>query len=115
MRIIIAGGRDFDDYPALEKYCDQVILVYCDPEIVSGGARGADRLGEEYAEKRGLPIRRFPADWDAHGRRAGFLRNAQMARYADVLIAFWDGKSKGTQHMIGEASRNGLETFIYRY
>ena len=115
MKVIIAGSRDFDDYALLEKQCDELLVVYDDVEIVSGGARGADRLGERYAGKRELPLRRFPTDWDQYGKRAGHVRNAEMARYADVLIVFWDGKSRGTSNMIDLAMRGGLETHIIRY
>lgn len=89
--------------------------------IVSGVARGADRLGEQYAKIAGYEVSRFPADWDGLGKRAGYVRNAEMAKYAmadgnyGVLIAFWDGKSKGTKHMIDLAEKNGLEVHIVSF
>ena len=113
-RIIIAGGRDFNDEHLLTQSCDKIIGdSIC--EIVSGGARGADRLGEFYAMEKNLEVKRFPADWDQFGKRAGFLRNAEMADYADTLIAFWDGESRGTKHMIDLANQNGLVVHIIKY
>lgn len=82
-------------------------------EIVSGTCEGVDQLGEEWAERHGIPVKRFPADWKKYGRRAGPLRNQTMASYADALIAIWDGKSKGTRSMIDEALREKLEVYVY--
>jgi len=115
MKIIIAGGRGFNDYERLCSYCDYLLQNKDDIEIVSGCARGADKLGERYAEERGYPIKRFPADWGTFGNSAGYRRNKEMADYADALIAFWDGKSKGTQHMINIADKQSLKLRIYRY
>lgn len=114
VRIIIAGGRDFANSELLKTSCD-LILAGRQCEIVSGGARGADRLGEFYAIDKNLPIRRFPADWDKFGKRAGFLRNSEMANYANELIAFWDGQSRGTKHMIDLANQKGLVVHIITY
>jgi hypothetical protein len=69
-------------------------------EIVSGGARGVDRLGERYARKRGLPCKVFPAQWAKYGKSAGPIRNAEMAKYTDYGVAVWDGVSRGTANMI---------------
>jgi len=131
MRIIIAGGRNFNDYDLLYSCCNSVIewwklclIVEVFPkveinvdeiEIVSGTATGADRLGERYAKDNGYTVKKFPADWNKHGKSAGYKRNAQMAEYADALIAFWDGKSKGTKHMIDLAKHNNLGVRIYSY
>lgn len=120
MKVIIAGGRDFEDYQFLEDtlwdlYGDRDYGLRDVTEIVQGGARGADALGSQFAEVHNLPEREFPADWDKHGKRAGYLRNEEMAEYADVLIAFWDGESRGTRHMIQTALAAGLEVHVYRY
>jgi len=82
-------------------------------EVVSGGARGVDSYGEAWAKARGIAIKRFPADWSTHGKKAGFLRNVQMAEYADVLVAVWDGKSRGTRHMISAALRRKLKVKVF--
>ena len=82
-------------------------------EVVSGGARGIDTDGEHWAIGSGIPVKRFPADWDDLGKRAGFVRNAEMADYADALIAIWDGKSRGTLHMINTMVEAGKPVFVY--
>jgi hypothetical protein len=117
-RIIIAGGRDFNDYNRLKEKVDNLISekrkthqIY----IVSGKARGADSLGEKYANENGLNIMEFPADWDKHGKSAGYKRNLEMAENADALIAFWDGESRGTKHMIDIAKEKNLPTRIIKY
>jgi hypothetical protein len=105
MKTIIAGGRDFNDYHCLVTKCDNILSLKPATEIISGGASGADSLGERYARERNIKITRFIPNWDKHGKKAGFLRNTEMANYADALIAFWNGKSKGTFHMISEMKR----------
>ena len=115
MKIIIAGSRTFTNYKKLSEVCDQFIQYQTDIEIVSGAYyKGADKLGEQYAKERGFKITQFPADWKRFGRAAGPKRNEQMANYADALIAFWDGKSKGTKHMVDLAKSSGLSTYIYQ-
>ena len=83
--------------------------------IVCGEARGADSLGKRLAYEKGWKVLSFPADWDKHGKAAGYKRNDEMARNADALIAFWDGKSRGTKHMIDLAKKYGLQTRIVGY
>lgn len=114
VKLIIAGSRDFNNYELLKKTLDKVKKVF-KFEVVSGKARGADSLGERYARENNLPIAEFPADWDTHGKKAGFLRNADMADYADGCIVFWDGVSKGTQHMINLAKEKGIQISIVNY
>lgn len=113
-KIIIAGGRDFTDW----DYLVDSINSTGPPipfEIVSGGARGADSLGELYGTENGYPIKMFPADWKTYGYSAGPIRNEEMANYADGLIAFWDGVSKGTAHMIKIAKAKNLEVKVFNY
>lgn len=117
-RVIIAGTRSFRNYDLLKEHClsrlqekmktHQVI-------IVSGHAHGADALGERFASELGLPIERHPAKWKMLGKAAGMIRNAEMARTSDALIAFWDGKSRGTAHMINFAKRRGLDVSVVFY
>ena len=105
------------DYELLKEKCD-FYLQNKKPEnivFVSGHASGADALGERYAEERGLQLETYPADWKAHGRAAGPISNAQMADVADALIAFWDGKSRGTKNMIDTATKRGLKVAVVRY
>lgn len=115
MNVIIAGGRDFFDYGRLCNACDKILQNFQDIKIISGHAHGADMLGETYAKERGFPLTVFPADWGAHGKKAGFIRNGEMAKHGNVLIAFWDKKSKGTKHMIGMAKKNKLLVFTIYY
>lgn len=114
MKLIIAGGRDFNDYQKLKEECDKLFKTFSFTEIVSGAAKGADALGVKYAEEIGLPVKVFKPDWKAYGRGAGPQRNRDMADYADFLFAFWDGKSKGTESMIKEARKRNLRVRICR-
>ncbi len=86
-----------------------------DIEIVCGMAKGADLLGKRYAEERGFKVKEFPADWNTNGKKAGPMRNTEMANYADALIAFWDGTSSGTGHMIEKAKQKGLKVRVIKY
>lgn len=86
-----------------------------DIEIVSGGCRGADKLGERYCDERGFLLKMFPAEWDKYDKSAGWVRNEKMAEYADFLIVFWDGKSKGTRNMIEIAKKHRLPVRVVRY
>lgn len=111
MKTIIAGSRNVTDF-------NQVSFAikssgFDITEIVSGAARGVDRLGEKYAEMNNLPVMRFIPDWNALGKRAGFVRNSQMADYADALVAIWDGTSVGTKHMISDATKKGLKIYVH--
>ena len=109
VRLIIAGGRDFQDWDLLCKTLDELVGAReLEIEVVSGTARGADQLGERWAQLRGYPVRQFPADWQQHGKQAGWLRNQQMAQYATHCVCFWDSKSRGTGHMINLARQQGL-------
>lgn len=131
MRVIIAGGRDFNDFKLLESNLHKIFKQLADEklisgwineadiEIICGKARGADTLGEKFAKTYNIPIKYFPADWDTYGKSAGYRRNADMAKYAKecngVLIAFWDGKSKGTKHIIDIAKSNNMRVFVVSY
>lgn len=129
-RVIIAGGRDFNDYWLLEDNLMEWILdTYLQfhsidekatIEFVSGKARGADSLGEKFAKTHDYKIKEFPADWNQYGKAAGPIRNRQMAEYAaqadkGVLFAFWDGESLGTKSMIDLAKQYGLEVHVINY
>ena len=115
-RVIIAGGRDFQDYPLLCQTMDRLLTnIHDEIVIVCGKARGADSLGEQYAKDRGYTIHSFPADWKKYGRSAGFVRNKEMVKNADALVAFWDGQSHGTKHMIELAYQQEIKVRIKRY
>lgn len=126
-RVIIAGGRDFNNWELLRMKANYYTFLM-EPssiEVVSGaqvsidkdtGERyGADYLGECWAKENDIPVRRFEADWGRFGNPAGPIRNKEMAVYGTHLIAFWDGKSKGTMNMIEEAVRAHLKVKVVRY
>ena len=127
LRVIVAGSRDFDDYKLLKKKVSEKLSSYdttnTPVRIISGTARGADQLGEHFAKSENYLLSKFPADWGLYGKSAGYRRNVEMAQFAvandniGVLIAFWDGKSKGTKHIIDIANRYGLyvEVIMYAY
>lgn len=94
-RVIIAGGRDFNDYRLLSATMDNLLKNIAEETVVvCGQARGADTLGEQYARECGYRVDYYQADWKRFGKRAGYLRNEQMAQSADALVAFWDGESR---------------------
>lgn len=116
-RIIIAGGRDFTDRALVEK-CLIEACQDLDPEqvtIVSGGAKGADAIGESLAREFITNLCIYPANWDRYDKAAGHRRNAIMAKNADQLLAFWDGKSRGTAGMIAVATKVGIKVTTIRY
>ena len=116
MRVIIAGSRGITDIRLLEQAMRQAGLDVT--EVISGTARGVDQLGERWAEARGIPVARFPARWELHGRSAGYRRNQAMVQHAaadptgGALVAVWDGASRGTMHTINLARERNLHVFI---
>lgn len=115
MRTIIAGCRDITDLAQVHfaMECAAYYFGIVPTLVVSGGARGADRLGELWAQQRGIPMVQYPADWDQYGRRAGPIRNGVMAKSADALVALWDGESRGTEDMINQARDAGLKVYVF--
>lgn len=110
-RTIIAGSRGIKNQALLDKIMTEHEGTVS--KVVSGAAPGVDRMGETWAKSKGVEIDSRPADWDKHGKRAGMLRNLEMAKNAERLIAIWDGESKGTRQMINEARAKGLEVWVY--
>lgn len=106
MRTVIAGSRHIDDYAAVKAVIES--CPWKITEVISGGAEGVDKLGERWAEENGIIIRRFPAEWDRFGNNAEPVRNAKMADYGEGLILVWDGRSKGSGHMLEMAAKRGL-------
>lgn len=111
IRVIVAGSRSIQSHEIVWPYLD----IHEDEitEVVSGGAKGVDTLGEIWAESSHIPYIQFKPDW-AIGKQAGFLRNVEMAEYADALIAIWDGESRGTAHMIKQMEALGKPVYIYK-
>ena len=112
MKLIVAGSRGFTDKRRVFEALDKLYKKRIDLEIVSGLAKGPDTYGKEWAEKNEVPLHKFPADWDRFGKSAGYKRNEEMAKFGDALAAFYDGKSKGTMHMINLAKKHGLKVAI---
>ena len=112
MKVIIAGSRDINLWPfTVKSIVNQ--SGFDITEVVSGTAKGADQMGEEWARNHNIPISRFPANWDKYGKAAGMYRNHEMALYADALIAIWNGKSNGTQHMILDMKKTGKPIYVH--
>jgi len=126
MRVIIAGSRSITDFKTIKKAIE--CCSFSITEVVSGGAKGVDLLGEKYAKEEKIPIKVFKPLWkdleasgaivkaNAYGEynaRAGIDRNEQMGDYADALIAIWDGYSKGTKHMVSYMQKLDKKVFIY--
>ncbi|WP_370242885.1 DUF4326 domain-containing protein [Marisediminitalea sp.] len=120
INVCIAGSRDFSDFNYLEdtaiNYLNSNYVLYPeDVTIISGAARGADKLGERLAREYGMNLIVMPADWDRYGRRAGYLRNMEMAKKADLALIYWDGSSPGTKHMINICKARGITTEVFQY
>lgn len=107
--VVVAGSRDFCDYDYAKKCLDWILKKRIDDGykivVISGHARGADMIGERWAEENGWAVSSHPAEWDKYGKRAGFIRNCEMVDCCDGVVAFWDGKSKGTKHTIDYAGK----------
>jgi hypothetical protein len=117
-KLIVAGSRGFTDYAKLSMQLMRLANNDLDNKavsIVSGMARGADALAVRFAKEHGVKLYEYPANWDKYGKRAGFLRNEQMGQAANGLLAFWDGESRGTKHMIECMEAQGKPLWIINY
>ena len=113
-RTIIAGSRSLS--PSVDDVERALLVMGVSPSVVlSGMAHGADRAGERWAAQRGVLVERYPPDWHRLGKRAGFVHNEEMARNAGALLAFWDGDSRGTRHMVECARRLALRVAVMRF
>jgi hypothetical protein len=113
VKVAIVGSRNYPHPESVIRFVEQLAAKYPDAIVVSGGARGVDSIAEEAAERSGLSTLIFPADWARHGRRAGYLRNEDIIAAADIVVGFWDGESRGTQHSLDLAIRAGKQLFVY--
>jgi predicted Rossmann fold nucleotide-binding protein DprA/Smf involved in DNA uptake len=109
MKVGIVGSRE---YPCLHKVSLFVYMLPVTTTIVSGGARGVDMTAVQTARTRNQPVRVFEAEWDRYGNSAGFRRNGDIVRESDVIVAFWDGVSKGTKHTIDLARKQGKPVLV---
>ena len=120
-RIVVCGGSKFDDYSLLESSLNRIFKEYSNDtiEIVSGHAKGADSFGERYANGHNLKCTIFEANWKQYGRAAGPIRNSQMLEYAKqenpMVIAFWDGESRGTKDTLTKAQIFGIFSKVVKY
>ena len=110
MRTIIAGSRDITDSEFLNSAISE--CGWTISEVISGCANGAYKLGEIWAAKNNIPIKKFPANWSKWGKSAGMIRNAEMLKCGQALIALWDGKSRGTKNMIDISKNGGIRVFV---
>jgi len=122
MRVIIAGSREINnkdlvfqkiDMGLQELYYWRIINDNSNLTLISGGALGVDTFAKEFSFFHKINFIEYLAEWTKYGKKAGYLRNIEMAESADALIAIWDGKSKGTKHMIDIAKKKGLKIFVY--
>jgi YspA, cpYpsA-related SLOG family len=111
MKLGIIGSRTFTDYEFMKRHVDLSNVEL----IVSGGARGADSLAEQLATEHNIPTLIFKADWKTHGVAAGFIRNTTIVEESDVIIAFWDGKSRGTMDTVSKAKKAGKTVSVIQY
>ena len=111
MRVAIVGSRDWDDWSALDKTLLE--LDKTKDVIVSGGARGVDSMAASLARKYGFQVVVHPADWDRNGRSAGYIRNEDIVLDSDIILAFWDGESRGTLHTITLAEKYGKPVRVF--
>lgn len=112
MRLAIIGSRDFNDYELLKNKVDNLRKKHPQIQtIISGGARGADKLAEQYADQHNLLKEIYYAEWDKFGKRAGFIRNKVIWDSCDIIIAFWDGKSPGTKHSVDKFYQKDIIPF----
>lgn len=104
VQLVVAGTREYSNrdeiFARLDKYHQRCKDAGTELIIIEGEARGPDLISREWAESRGVPFRPYPADWDEYGKGAGFIRNEEMAKAGTHVLAFWDGRSNGTNDMI---------------
>lgn len=117
LRLIIAGSRGITDRNMVERILNGVRSPI--DHVISGDARGIDNIGALWAESKGIPVIHFPAKWDLYGKSAGYRRNVDMAKYAvgdpqiqGALVAIWDGKSPGTEHMVNIAKEHQMLVWV---
>lgn len=116
MILLVAGSRSITSYDVVAAECDKAVNSFGEyPDVViSGGARGVDRHAERWARERNFPFVPFIPLWDEVGKRAGFLRNKQMAIAATHALIIWDGESRGAAHMRDIALELGVKTHVSR-
>jgi len=108
MKVAVIGSRSFDDYEKVKETLSKIDITL----LISGGAKGADLLGERYAKENNIETKIFYPDWEKHGKRAGFLRNTDIIENAELVVAFWDQSSKGTLDSINKTKEQNKKLII---
>jgi hypothetical protein len=108
MKVAVIGSRTFSSYESVVNVLSKIKIT----EIISGGAVGADSLGERYAKDNDIPTKIFLPDWKTHGKKAGFLRNTQIIEECEMVVAFWNMESKGTKDSLDKAEKLGKKVLI---
>lgn len=111
MKVIIAGSRNIVDYDKIVKCIEKANLDIT--EVICGCCTGVDLFGKKWAIDNHIPIKHFPPDWDKHGKKAGILRNQDMADYGEALILVWNGTSRGSKNMLEEARKRKLKVYCF--
>lgn len=111
MKVAVIGSRTFNDYGLVKETLTKLDITL----LVSGGAKGADSLGERYAIENNITTLIFKPDWERHGRGAGMVRNTDIVKNSDIVVAFWDGSSKGTLDSIRKVEKLNKGLMIIKY
>jgi len=111
MKVAVIGSRTFDNYEEVKRTLSAIDITI----LVSGGAKGADTLGEQYAKENNIPTKIFLPDWEKHGKAAGFIRNTDIINEAELVVAFWDQNSSGTKDSIEKADKAGKKILIITF
>ena len=118
IKILVCGSRSFDNETFVENYLFKFFeylknkIENIDIIIISGMAKGPDLFAVNFAKKYNYEVEKYPADWEKHGKSAGYIRNKEMVEISDIVISFWDGISKGTLNSIELAKKKGIPTFV---
>jgi len=121
VNIAVIGSRNFDDYEFVENIVSAVIADLAEQTnsdkitIVSGGAKGTDLLAERFAKQHSFPMLIFRPDYKSFGKAAPIRRNREILEHSDMVIAFWDGASKGTRYMIEQAEKLHITTKVISF
>ena len=112
MKLAVVGSRGYDDYEGLNKVLSTLMTHHNISLLISGGAKGADSLAERFAEENGIKTKIIIPDWAKLGKKAGPMRNSDIVKRADLVVAFWDGESKGTLDTIKKTKRANKDIIV---
>jgi len=115
MKIAVIGSKTFNDYKKFKDIMDKFLKKFQDVEFVNGGANGTDSLAQRYAREHGIPIKIYYPNWKKYKKAAGPIRNKLIWQNADIGIAFWDEKSKGTWYSLKFSKEMNKKLWIYNF